>query len=234
MELLKFLLLGLILSDADGRFTIKSHNGSNTAQVEIKAKLRLVADIIAARPGDNIVVVADVDVIEEFSGVDVGMRYVTLIQAEKLSSRIVQKIAKVHLKDNKPSCYLILPSQMYPDSKIKGMISTVQSTDSYAKVAVIYPTFVNVKDLYEDKKIYNVQIFIPGPSSSVHVGNNESDKIRYKMFRVCKVCSNGDDIIEAVNDWSFKFGFIQILQFKKSFQGNFHKTQVRNKIIYYV
>ena len=226
MLLFKVLLLGLILSDADGRFTIKSDNGSSfLLGTKEKLKLKLVADIIAARPGDNVVIIADVDNIERLSQLDVGMSHATLIHNGELSNQMVEKLMRGHLKDNKQSFYLLLPSDIDGDEKIKELILTIQNLDSYAEVAVVYPTPVDVNQLYEDKKIYNVYVFNPIYSlPRVNYLGDELDTILFKMFRICRFCSDGVDLLQLVNTWRFNPGFRKPIQFKRSFLGNFHRN----------
>ena len=149
MQLLKILLLSLLLAESDGRLMMKLESSSSSSSVEMKTKLKLVADLIAGRPGENIVIVADIGHIEKFASLDVGFRYVTLIETGKITNQTVEALRRVHLKDNKPCFYIILPTQKDTDADIKRLISTVKE-DSYGKVSVVYPATVNVKDLYRD------------------------------------------------------------------------------------
>ena len=101
---------------------------------------------------------------------------------------------------------------------MKSLISTVQSVDFNAKISVIYEEHVDVKSLYEDKMMYDIYIFNPY--------HNIQDR-RFKMFTICRFCSNGDDMVDMVNTWSLRAaGFSRQVQFTMSFNGNFHKSKL--------
>ena len=87
------------------------------------------------------------------------------------------------LKDNNPCFYIILLSATDTDDQVKHMISKIQDEDFDAKVTVIYNDPVDVENLYQDKKIYNIYVF--NPDHSLRGDQNKDDdrnSVLYRMF----------------------------------------------------
>ena len=101
---------------------------------------------------------------------------------------------------------------------------TIQDDDFFAKVAIVYDHPTDVKILYKNKRLYNIHIF--NPSYSLLGDENIGDNVVYRMFTVCRFCSDGKDSLDWINTWRYSTGFEDQIQFKMSFTANFHRATV--------
>ena len=229
---LQFLLLSLIIvTEVRGNLKDalqRTHNAS-IPQLTESGKMKLIADITKAKPGNNIVMIAHLQDLEIISHVNIGVN--TKIETDKLEHQSIEDLKLVHLKDNIPNFYMLLLSKKDTNAKIQGLISIIQDTDFHAQISLLYEDPVNVEALYKDRNIYNIYIFSPDYTAyGSPIINDGTDRAIYKMFSICRFCDDGKDRLEKVNTWKLNLGFVQNLQFKLSFTGSFHKNSVKMSI----
>ena len=227
MKFLSMLLLNSVLGVARTRLLnrLGAVGNSSHPEPELTVKMKLITDIIAARQGRNIVIIAHLKDITDIPSIHLE----GTIKLEPIESikETLGKLKLFHMKDNRPSFYMILPSTMDTDDEIKSLLSLIQDEDSDAEVTIIYNDSVDVENLYKDKKIYNIYVFNPDNSlpGDQSIKDNRNS-VLYRMFTICRFCSDGHDTLDMVNTWRYTDGFRRQVQFKMSFTGNFHKANL--------
>ena len=86
------------------------------------AKMKLVNDIVAKRQEENIVTIADSNDIGDFSNLDKGLAYVTMIEPRKVTKQMMADLKVLHLKDNTACFYIILPTAADTDEDVKALV----------------------------------------------------------------------------------------------------------------
>ena len=124
----------------------------------------------------------------------------------------------IHLKDNKPSFFIIIIDFKNDRIIAKKMIKIIQKAYYRARISVIYSTDVNVVKLYRRARMYNIHLFTP---------YYDGYSFKFKMFDICQFCRNGFDSVDQVNTWNPRHGFRYEFKLEKSFKGNFHKKTIR-------
>ena len=228
MRLSKAIILTLLLVEA--RCSLlnsleSSYNISFTPQ-RMSVKMKLVTDIIANRNDENIVLIANLPDIADFSRLDIGTTYVTLLEPKSITDQTIRDLTILHLKDNKPCFYIALVDSSDTEDGISGLLSTIKDVDHDARVAVIYDHSVDVKDQYENRHLYNIYIFNPNHALTDDDMTEDKKEIVYKMHSICRFCSNGIDTLMLTNKWGYSYGFQEEVTFPLSFSGNFHKASV--------
>ena len=142
---LRFLLMMLIVSEAHGNLKEALQTIQNTSNWQLKEspKMKLIADIIEAKPGNNIVMNGHLQDLENVFKVNFGMNYATKMELDKLGYQDIQDLKRVHLQDNKPNFYMVLSSKKDTDAKIQALTSLIQNTDFNAQIAILYEDYVN-------------------------------------------------------------------------------------------
>ena len=135
---LQFLLLSLIIvTEVRGNLKDalqRTHNAS-IPQLTESGKMKLIADITKAKPGNNIVMIAHLQDLEIISHVNIGVN--TKIETDKLEHQSIEDLKLVHLKDNIPNFYMLLLSKKDTNAKIQGLISIIQDTDFHAQISLL-------------------------------------------------------------------------------------------------
>ena len=228
MNLGRILLLTLVVFGDMGSSLASLKNVTNSVAVppKITPKVQLITDIINGNKDENVIIIGHLDDLMDLSRLTSGMGNIIILQVAAITNRMTENLKALRINDNKSSFYIILPDIKNTDESVNELISNIRSINAEDKIAVVYDDPVDVKELYEDKNIYNIYLFIPNSPYMV----KEDDDALYKMFQICMFCNEGEDIIQLSNTWKVNSGFRRKIKFDKSFNGNFHGSHATMSI----
>ena len=230
--MLKWLLITLCVSYAIAREGSSGTLWQKSRIIEalqLSPKQQLVYDIIKTKSGENLILVTGN---EEKDLASILTRHqqslgdvisTTNIQISSITKEFVSDLRKMqNTTGNFPNFYLISLTDEQNEENLERVVKTIRTTDYDAKIAIIGSSVLDVLEFYKGTDPYDVYLFKPHKKDTV-----------FEMFRSCRYCNQGADVVKMVNIWKEGFGFKLPLEFVRSFTGNFYGTTIRMASIFW-
>ena len=215
------ILVYVILTASDGNLIEIREN----LYKEISIAVRLVEDIVQARPDENKVLIGDRKSLSQLSTVgtylvkNFTVTFITILTSEMVTERTIKALTDVNLKDNKPNIFITIVSKEISNNSLAHVISTIRKVDYESRIVVINSTKTDLEQIYQN--IYNVYWF-----TSDDTQDRFKSETLYRMMHICRFCKNGQDEVRQVNSWRYSKGFRHQLRFPMSFKSNFFGSKL--------
>lgn len=185
--------------------------------VVIAIETKLVTDLVTEQNiTTNIICISPHRHIDILTKLDWGNNTRIFIDYGTVNTDIIRKVQGIHIVDNKPLLYIIIPPILYMKDRLWDITSDIRSSvDQHGRIVVIHQKIVMFP-----KDVYNIYMLFP-------IINSNNALTKYIMYEVCKYCDMGKDSIVLSNTWQVGSGFLRKLLLTPSFKGSFNSAVLK-------